>query len=60
VGELVESNIIKFNEETRKLVMKNGAMIRCFPGESLVKAAERIAGVDVLQVMLGFLGPMND
>jgi hypothetical protein len=41
VGELVENNVIKYNEETRKLVMKNGAIIRRHPGESLVKAAVR-------------------
>lgn len=60
MGELVENNIIKFNEDTRKLVMKNGALIRRHPGESLVKATERIAGLDVPRVMLGFLGPMKD
>jgi hypothetical protein len=60
VGELVERNVIKFNEETRKLVMKNGAMIRRYPGESLVKAAERISGTDAPRVMLGFLNATED
>jgi hypothetical protein len=35
--------------------MKNGDMIKRHPGESLVKAAERIAGINTPHVMLGLL-----
>jgi hypothetical protein len=60
----VQAGIIFFNEETRKLVMRNGNMIRRNYGESLVQAAERIAktsaGPSAPRVMLGFLGsPMT-
>jgi hypothetical protein len=56
----VDNNNIKFNEETRKLVMKNGAIIRRYPGESLVKAAERTARSDAPRVMLGLLRSAGD
>ncbi|KAJ7734668.1 hypothetical protein B0H16DRAFT_1767202 [Mycena metata] len=51
VADLVQKNIIVFNPETRKLVMKNGDIIRWQTGESLVKAAARIAGENGPRVM---------
>ncbi|KAJ7492010.1 hypothetical protein FB451DRAFT_1165200 [Mycena latifolia] len=47
IADLVQKNIIVFNDETRRLTMKNGTQIRRMPGESLVKAAERIANSNV-------------
>ncbi|KAJ7612798.1 hypothetical protein DFH06DRAFT_1344885 [Mycena polygramma] len=52
VGDLVRNNVITFNEETRKLTMKNGDMIRRNPGESLVQAAARIAKGSGPRVMM--------
>ncbi|KAJ7720991.1 hypothetical protein B0H16DRAFT_1738478 [Mycena metata] len=51
VADLVQKNIIVLNPETRKLVMKNGDIIRRQTGESLVKAAARIAGENGPRVM---------
>jgi hypothetical protein len=60
VGELVQAGIIFFNEETRKLVMRNRNMTHRNYGKSLVQAVERIANTSVgpsaPRVMLGFLG----
>ncbi|KAJ7029250.1 hypothetical protein C8F04DRAFT_1265125 [Mycena alexandri] len=44
VAELIGKDVMKYNEETRRLCMKNGDAIRRYSGESLVKAAERQAG----------------
>ncbi|KAJ7604374.1 hypothetical protein DFH06DRAFT_1349509 [Mycena polygramma] len=52
VANLVQKKIIKFNDETRKLNMANGDIIRRNPGESLVQAAARIAGGGA-RVMMG-------
>ncbi|KAJ7446782.1 hypothetical protein FB451DRAFT_1188621 [Mycena latifolia] len=55
IADLVQKNIIVFNDETRRLTMKNGNQIRRMPGESLVKAAERIAGSNAPHVMFGIV-----
>ncbi|KAJ7173091.1 hypothetical protein C8R43DRAFT_944126 [Mycena crocata] len=62
VQQLIEKNIMAYNSETRRLTMKNGRYIRRNPGESLVKAAERImaAATSAPRVMLGFLDARED
>ncbi|KAF7361899.1 RT-RNaseH-2 domain-containing protein [Mycena venus] len=55
LGELVRQGVIYHNEEIRRLVMKNGAPIRKMYGETLVKAATRIAGLNAPCVMLGLV-----
>ncbi|KAJ7109525.1 hypothetical protein C8R44DRAFT_635591, partial [Mycena epipterygia] len=57
IAGLIQKNIITFNEETRRLEMKNGAAIRRNPGENLVQAAERIAATNTPRVMLTYLDP---
>lgn len=57
VAGLIQKNIIAFNEETRRLEMKNGSNIRRNPGENLVQAAERISASNTPRVMLNYLDP---
>ncbi|KAJ7645044.1 hypothetical protein DFH06DRAFT_1333344 [Mycena polygramma] len=49
----MDRGIIVYNEDDRKLTMKDGQTIWRRPGESLVKAAVRIAGTGGPRVMLG-------
>ncbi|KAJ7178325.1 hypothetical protein C8R43DRAFT_942043 [Mycena crocata] len=61
VQQLIEKNVMAYNPETRRLTMKNGRDIRRLAGESLVKAAERIASLtSAPRVMLGFLDAHED
>ncbi|KAJ7446738.1 hypothetical protein FB451DRAFT_1188588 [Mycena latifolia] len=55
IADLVSQNIIAYNDETRRLTMKNGSPIWHQAGESLAKAAECIAGGSAPRVMLGVL-----
>ncbi|KAJ7431343.1 hypothetical protein FB451DRAFT_1489098 [Mycena latifolia] len=60
IADLVSQNIIVYNDETRRLTMKNGSPIWRQAGESLAKAAERIAGGSAPRVMLGVLDAAMD
>lgn len=53
IADLVKRNVITYNDETRRLTMKNGNQIWRRSGESLAVAAERIAGGNAPRVMLG-------
>jgi hypothetical protein len=55
VNDLIQKNVITFNQETRRLEMKNGTLIRRNPGETLVQAAERISAQSTPRVMLTYL-----
>jgi hypothetical protein len=59
-AELVARGVISFNEETRKLVMKNGGMICRGYGESLVQAAERMGGTSAPRVGLVLVDKPRD
>jgi hypothetical protein len=60
VKELVAKDIITYNEDSRRMVMKNGNTIWRKNGESLVQAAQRIAGENAPRVMLGVMDPRGD
>ncbi|KAJ7104378.1 hypothetical protein B0H15DRAFT_942371 [Mycena belliarum] len=59
ISELIQKRVVSYNDSTRRLTMIDGADIRRRPGESLVKAAERIAGVNTPRVMFGMAEPAS-